>query len=268
MSQTFNAADFNEYDTTINVIGGIQNFGTVYEAIASSFRGENYYEDFVIDRNEFNLRTERSRIRVKNGVKRAFLNFKNQDHSDLIRGVFSRESHLPGKDIIAFWQFSISNRLFREISTNVYVKAYFSGRTGISKEDIFAYLKEFVNQNADLDLGWSETTIRTLSTKYLNLMTKINFLEGARNKSFRFIRPSDETLVLFLYFAKLHSPENKNIYKNEFTPLSFVTPEGLLDRLKKLSIQGYFNMTFNGVDLNIELSHSYEGICDALYNRS
>ena len=41
---------------------------------------------------------------------------------------------------------------------------------------------------------------------------------------------------------------------------------GLHSRLKKLSLKGFFNMDFNGVALNIELTHSHEGICDALYN--
>ena len=38
------------------------------------------------------------------------------------------------------------------------------------------------------------------------------------------------------------------------------------DRLKTLSLKGFFNMNANGVALNIELIHSYKGICDVLYN--
>jgi len=49
-------------------------------------------------------------------------------------------------------------------------------------------------------------------------------------------------------------------------PISFVPSEDVQDRLKKLSLKGFFNMNFNGVALNIELTHSYKGICDALYN--
>ena len=40
------------------------------------------------------------------------------------------------------------------------------------------------------------------------------------------------------------------------------------ERLKKLSLKGYFNMDFNGVELNIELTHSYKGICDVLSART
>ena len=86
------------------------------------------------------------------------------------------------------------------------------------------------------------------------------------NKSFRHIRPSSEAQVLFLYFAKLFAPNMGNILINEFLPLSFIPQEDILERLKKLSLKGFFHMNFNGVALNIELTHSYKGICDVLYN--
>ena len=79
------------------------------------------------------------------------------------------------------------------------------------------------------------------------------------------MRPSSEALVLFLYFTKVFSPGVSNILKNEFLNISFIPSEDLQNRLKKLSIKGFFNMNFNGVALNIELIHSYKGICDALY---
>jgi len=78
------------------------------------------------------------------------------------------------------------------------------------KDDIIAYLKEFLSQNKQLNLRWSESTIHTLSTKYLNLMTKLNFLEGARNKTFRHIRTSTEAFSIIPLFRKtVRSEESK-----------------------------------------------------------
>jgi len=78
-----------------------------------------------------------------------------------------------------------------------------------------------------------------------------------------------DLLFLFLYFLKLHNHQGGgNILINEFLPLSFVSSEDIKERLKKLSLKGFFNMSFDGVALNIELTHSYQGICDALYNRA
>ena len=258
----------DNYDTTINIIGGLRDIGVVYKAIESYFAEEDSVEELITSRNELNLRTERSQKRILKAIDVAFLDFFNQDHIDIFSNIFIRDEHLPERELALLWQFSLLNTLFRDISLNVFVKHYFSGRTGISKDDITGYLKEFLSRNKHLDLKWSESTVQTISTKYLNLMTKFNFLEGARIKSFRHIKVSDESLVLFLYFAQLHDVKNKNILSNKLLPLSFVPSEDILERLKKVSMKGFFNMNFNGVELNIELIQSYKGICDALYNRS
>jgi hypothetical protein len=265
MTELNNTIELVDYDTTINVVGGLRDCGVIYRTIESYFNEDDSLKDLISGRNEFNLRTERSRTRVERAMKRAFLNFNNQNHRDLIQSVFLGNASIQEKELILFWQFALSNRLFREISSKVFVNAYFSGRTCISKDDIIAYLKDFLNQNKPLSLNWSESTINTLSTKYLNLMTKLNFLEGARRKSFRNIKIPAEPLTLFLYFAKLHDPGNSNILINDMLPLSFVGSEDLVERLKKLSLKGFFNMNFNGVALNIELTHSYQKICNVLY---
>jgi len=98
-------------------------------------------------------------------------------------------------------------------------------------------------------------------------MTKLGFVSTGRVKSFQHIRPSTEAQVLFLYFAQLFIPTIKNILNNDFLLLSFMPIDDIHDRLKKLSIKGFFNMDYNGIALNIELTHSYKGICDVLYSR-
>lgn len=258
----------DSYDTTINVIGGLSECNIIIKAITSNFSHDDEFEDMVAKRNAFNLRTEKSRDRVERAVRQGFLQFKGQNHKDIIQSVFESNISRQDQQLVLFWQFALNNRLFREISTCVFSKIYFSGRVSISKDDIKAYLKEFLNQNSELDLSWSESTINTLSTKYLNLMTKLDFLNAGRNKNFRQIHPSSESIVLFLYFAKLYEPQVNDILKNEILPLSFISPGAIRDILKKLSSKGFFNMNYNGVNLNIELIHPYEGVCHVLYNRS
>jgi hypothetical protein len=256
------------YDTAINVIGGLKDFTNVFKAVEAHFSPDDSVRELVEQRNAFNLRTEKTRGRVERAIRRGFLHFYNQDHKELIQSIFTADAPIYERELILFWQFAVNNLLFREISANVFMKAYFTGRAGLSKEDIIAYLKDFLNRNNALDLNWSETTIKTLSTKYLNLMTKLGFLQGARIKTFRHITPSSESLVLFIYLARLIEPEAGNILKNEMLLLSFVAPDDIKERLKKLSLKGYLNMNFNGVALNIELNHSYKGICDVLYHRA
>jgi hypothetical protein len=266
MTDLVNTNELADYDTAINIIGGLRDCSIIFKAIESHLKNAESLQVLISERNELDLRTERSRIRVERAIKGTFLQFKNQDHKDLFQGIFQHNVSLPERELILFWQCSLNNRLFREISCRVFVKVYFSGRAILSKDDITAYLKEFLHQNKHLSLKWSEKTITTLSTKYLNLMTKLNFLVGVRKKSFRHLKVTSESLVLFLYFAKLYDPENSNILVNALLPLSFIEQEDVKVRLKKLSQKGLFDMNFDGAALNIELNHSYKGICDALYN--
>lgn len=261
-----NTIDLGVYDTAINVIGGLRDSSVIFKAIQSHFSQSDSLKELVNQRNEFNLRTEKSRTRIEREVRKGFLQFKNEDHEDLIKGIFSERVPQQDKELVLVWQFALNNRLFREITSKVFVKTYYSGRASISKDDITAYLKEFLLQNESHQISWSENTINTLSTKYLNLMSKLGFLSTGRIKSFMHIRPSSEVQVLFLYFAKLFLPRTSNILTNELLPISFIPLEDIQDRFKKLSLKGYFNMNFNGVALNIELTYGYKGVCDALYN--
>lgn len=265
MERLNNTTDLGAYNTAINVIGGLRDCSVIFKAIDSHFSQSDSLKELVNERNEFNLRTEKSRTRIEREVRKAFLQFKNEDHQALIQEIFTERVPLQDKELALLWQFSLNNRLFREITARVFIKTYYSGRASISKDDITAYLKEFLRQNPSLLIDWSESTINTISTKYLNLMSKLGFLSPGRVKSFKHIRPSSEAQVIFLYFAKLLSPSASNILTNELLPVSFIPSEDVQGRFKKLSLKSFFNMNFNGVALNIELSHSYKGICDALY---
>jgi len=256
--------DSQGYNTDINIIGGIRDTSIIHKTVDAYLTKGDFKENDLQIREELGVRTERSQERIDRAIRRNFLEFFSVNHRELTLSIHSHYEALPDKDLLIFWQFALMNRLFREISVNVFSRYYFSGRVGISKDEVIGYLKELLLRNKHLDIHWSESTIQTLSTKYLNLMTNLNLLEGARNKSFKQIRIRNESLVLFLYFAEILEPQNKNILKNEMRSLSFIPNEDLLSRLKKLSIKGFFEMNFNGVELNILLPTSYRGICDVL----
>ena len=266
MESPINTTDLDTYDTAINIIGGLEDFSVIFKAINSHFSESDSLNEFINQRNELNLRTERSRSRVEREIRKAFLQFKSEEHQTLVKEIFTERVPLQDKELFILWHFALNNRLVREISSQVFAKTYYSGRTSISKDDITAYIKELLRKNKALEIGWSEKTINILSTKYLSFMSKLGFLNFVRAKSFKHIRTSSEALVLFLYFARLFSPSNNNILENELLTISFVPHEDIQVRLKKLSLRGFFNMNYNGIALNIELTHSYKGICNALYN--
>ncbi len=266
MEITHTSIDLGDYNTAINMIGGLKDCSVLLKAIDSYFSQTDSVQELIHQRNEFNLRTERSRNRIEREVQNGFLQFINDDHEKLIDAIFTDRVPQKDKELVLVWQFALNNRLFRDITTQVFTKTYYSGRASISKNDIIAYLKEFLHQHESLQLSWSENTITTLSTKYLNFMSKLGFLSTGRIKSFIPIRPSSELQVLFLYIAKLYAPSINNILVHELLPISFISTDSIHDRYKKLSLKGYFHMNYTGVSLNIELIHSYKGICDVLYN--
>lgn len=254
------------YDTAINIIGSVKDSNYLIMAIESHFSQVDTLEDLILQRNEFNIRTDKSRARIEREIKKVFIKFYNQEHQDLIGSIFSERVPLQDKHLFLIWQFALNNRLFREITLGVFIKVYLSGRVSITKEDIIAYLKELLRQNESLELGWSQSTIKIISTKYLSYMSKMGVVSPGRVRTFNHVRPSTEAQVIFLYFAQLYAPHVNNILDNELLPISFIPLGDFHEKMKKLSMRGFFNMDFNGSDLKIELTHSYKGVCDVLYN--
>lgn len=258
-----NTTDLGAYNTAIKDIAGVSEVSTFY-SIFRSLPPSGEAKNQAIEHHLVDIRTEKARKKVAWAINNTLLQFYNQDHQSLLQGLFKEGVASNDLHLGFFWHFALSNRLFREISINVFSPVYYSGRASISQDDIIPFVKEI--KKPDGSPLWADETIYRIATKYLSLATKLNFVTPGRVKSFKHIRPSSEAQVLFLYFAKLLSPNASNILTNEFLPISFVPSEDVQDRLKRLSLKGFFNMNFNGVALNIELTHSYKGICDALYN--
>lgn len=254
----------NEYNTTIKDIAGIGDITLLYDFLSDQNSLSDNSETLQSTTITLGVRTEKTTSKVLWAIKKTLLVYYGEEHKELIIDLFSKNIPSEDKAFIFFWHFSLMNKLFRDISVNVFSTVYYSGRVSISQDDIIPYIKEIKGKSGQP--LWSDSTIYRLATKYLSLMTKLNFVETGRIKYFKNIRPSSEAQILFLYFAKLYTQDASNILNNKLLPLSFIPIEDLNNRLKKLSIKGFFNMNFNGVNLNIELTHNYKRICDALYN--
>ncbi|WMS94479.1 DUF1819 family protein [Pseudoalteromonas sp. HL-AS2] len=255
-----------DYNTAIKDIAGLKDYTLIFNIISAYFFEPNLTGSKITDENEFDIRTSKTRTKVSWAINKSILQFASEEHRELVSKVFHKNIPMQDKKFAFLWHFCLNNRLFREITTQVFTKVYFSGRAQISQDDIIAYLKERILLDGSDMPSWSEDTLYRVATKYLSLMTKFDFVSTGRVKSFNYIRPSAEALVLFLYFSNLFVPSTKNIFDNELLPASFIAKEDIQDRLKKLSKKGFFDMSFNGVALNIELIHSNKDICDALYS--
>jgi len=256
---------YNSYNTSIKDIAGIKDYSLIFNVINTYFSELDSTDSMVIGENEFDIRTSKGRTKVNWAINKSILQFINEGHKDLISKVFLENVPLQDKKFAFLWHFCLTNRLFREITINVFTKVYFSGRAQISKEDIIAYIKDISGENEPAKPKWSEETIYRLATKYLSLMTKFEFVSTGRIKSFNHIVPSSEALILFLYLSKLYAKEKTNILENELLAASFISKQEIQHKLKKLSMRGFFDMNYNGLTLNIELIHNYKEICNVLY---
>jgi hypothetical protein len=256
------------YDTVIKDIGGLKDYSLIFNVIETYFRQQSSVNNLIGDENEFDIRASKTRNKVSWAINKTILQFISEEHKDLASKVFQENVPLQDKKFAFLWHFCLNNRLFREITLSVFTKTYFSGRAQISKEDIIAYIKDISEKSDPSRPSWSEETIYRLATKYLNLMSKFNFVSEGRVKNFNHIRLSAEGLVVFVYFANLYAPCKKNIMDNELLPAGFIAKEDIQSKLKKLSMKGFFDISFNGVALDVELTYSHKGICDAIYSTS
>lgn len=249
-----------KYNTDINIIGSIPDYELIYKAIELFSRNNDDLENLIIKDNQFDFRTEKSRKRFLAAVYSAFLDFKSDDHKELLINFFKTNLSMTSKQMILFWQFLATNQLFHEITRDVFFKAYFSGRISLPKDDVVAYIKELVSQNDDLKGSWSQITIETIASKYLTILKKLDLLEGTNKKSFKHIQLSNEELLIFIYLIKIFEPENPNILNSKFLGFSFISKDSFLNRVKQLARKDLFEMSFNGEQLKIEINKPYQGI--------
>ena len=78
MIDLVNSIELGDYDTSINIIGGLRDCSVIYKAIESHFNESDTLRGLISERNEFNLRTERSKKRIERAINSVFLGFKNQ----------------------------------------------------------------------------------------------------------------------------------------------------------------------------------------------
>lgn len=142
MKDLNNLTELGVYDTAINVIGGLKDFDVIFRAIDSHFSQSDSLKELIHQRNELNIRTEKAGQGLREKLEKDFYSLKMMITKILFVGFCNMNIPHQDKELILLWQFALNNRLFREITTNVFVKIYYSGRTVISKNDITAYLKE------------------------------------------------------------------------------------------------------------------------------
>ena len=256
------------YNTSINAISGIPNYQIIMDVIGKFAEGKSKDEvfDLMHNQNIYDIRTAKSRERFFYGIMGVFLTFRSEAHQALVYRLFQTPGLLPLKNMTLFMQFAVNNDLFYDLSRNVLVKLYLDGRLTVDKAEFIAYLYELKEQHPEVR-KWSTSTLETLASKYLTFLKKIDWLKGRIKKEFTRITPDDATLIYLVYLLKALNEPEPNLLKHPYTPLMMIGEETLIERVKNLSLEGFWTAETLGYDLKVDLSYRYEEIVDAILER-
>jgi len=255
-------------NTNINIIGGIPNYDIIYDVLrllAENVPTENINELIIVN-NKYGIRTEEARARFLRVIKSAFWQFKNSEHETLIRLLFKSEGFEKTKSFTLFWMLGINNTLFESITKQAFFQAYFSGRIQIKNDEIIAYLRHERETNPVIQ-KWSDTTIKTVASKYLTFLKKIDFLKGRQKKEFKYIQVDNNSLIYFFYLIKAVEPNQPDMFKSRYIDFLFIEKASLLNILKKAVFADFFDIQTTGADLKIDLKFDYGEIVDAISSK-
>lgn len=256
------------YNTDINIIGSIPDYHLIIKALPYIYRNDKTVEDFIVRDNEFNLRTEKSRKRFLSALNSGFITDNKELNNFVSELLASNEISDKEKKIILFWLFHINNRLFGELNNRLFLKSYYQGRAAFPSVEVEAFLRDLTNTNPELENKWSTNTIKTIASKYLTILMKLNLLDGSRKKKFCFIGISDELILCLIKIYTLLNFSGKNFLEHEFSKLLFISNDNILERLKKISKRDWINMNFSGVSLKVETELNTNTIVDGIFRRS
>jgi len=256
------------YSTNINVIGSIPDIDMIINNIsnyAHGEKGENIKDNFF-NQNIYNIRTHKSRSRFLRAINGVFLQFRSRDHQTVVYSLFRHPNLSSLKHTALFFQFAINDKLFYELSKNVFLGLYFAGRLSVDKSEFTSYIYDLRDKSTDIE-NWSDSTIKIVASKYLTLLKKLDLVKGRLKKEFRHIIPEDETIVYVIYLVHSLGDENCDILKNPYIPFLMLSQQNLIERIKKIALSDFFNISTLGYDLKINLKYAYEEIIDVIAKR-
>lgn len=249
------------YNTSINAIAGIPDDQIIMDVLKNFAEGRSKDEvfDLMYHQNIYGIRTAKSRERFFYGIVSVFVQFRSEAHQTLIYRLFQASGLTPLKKMTLFVQFAINNDLFYDLSRNVLVKRYLAGRPTLDRVEVSAYLHYLKEQHEEMQ-QWSASTLETLASKYLTFLKKIDCLKGRAKKEFIRSTLDDAALIYMIYLLKSLAEPEPDLLKHPYTPLLLMTDDTLIQRVKSLSLEGFWRVTTLGYDLNVDLNYSCEEI--------
>ena len=257
------------YNSDLNFIGSIPNYDLLFLALSKINHKDRIkeIEEVLVKRNLFDFRTEQARGRFFRMIKSTIYYSYSEGHRDLLASIFDEKCPFQNKNILLFWHLCLSNKLFYNISVNVYFKNYWAGRPYLEVNDVEAYIV-FLKESDPQIAKWAEITIHTLASKYLTILRKLGMMEGRTKKQFIPVTLDNPTMVLFVYLIKSINPENTNFLDSKYFQLSFIDREAFVGFARKIANMDFWDLTFDGTALKFSLKHKPNTITHALFDRT
>ncbi len=253
------------YNTDINIIAGIQDQNFILDIIRYFYEGYSDLQilDIIEKSNKYDIRTKKSKKRFLISIKESFLQFINTDNKLLFISIFKQDNILSIKQKMLFFQFAINNDLFYDLTVNITSELYIKGINIISTSNFIPYLFSLKEKFSELK-DWSDSTITIVGSKYLTLLKKFGLAEGRMTKRINMVSFDDSTIILAIYLIKSLDKSSSDFLQNKYFPLFFTSPQHFIDRIKKISMIDYFEVSTLGYDLKIDLKYSFGEIVNAV----
>jgi len=249
------------FNTQTNVISSIPDFNIILKVFSDYSEGKSLDEikDNMVAGNVYGIRTKGSRVRFYTAINSTFLQFKSAEHKELIKSIYTSDLTHETKKYIGYIQMGINNELFYLLTTKVLSDLLMQGRLTLDKQVFISFIMNLRNDNTEI-IKWTDETIGTIAYKYLTLMKKLGFLKGAKKKEFTSFNPTDEMIILTIYLIDSLEMECSSFLKNPYSSLLLMTNKGIMERLRRLSLQNYLSISTTGQDMQIELKCNYKDI--------
>ena len=141
------------YNTSINVISSIPDLNLIIDVITDVANGKSIDDVFdkIYSQNVYGIRTGGSRIRFINGIRAGLLKHQSENHKIIFHSLFRHSEFRRTKRFALYFQLGINDRLFYDLTVDVFLKLFHAGRLTLNKSEFISYLYE-------------ESTKRKLST--------------------------------------------------------------------------------------------------------
>lgn len=234
-----------KYNSGINIMGSIPDYYSMIEYIIEEQTG-------VSGTGSFQFRTNKSLKRFIAGIDESVLVFNGQQHRKLFfDGLTSTELSLKEKLMLIFWQMTYANDLFYDITSEVFMKAVYQGKSTLTGDDVYSYVRHLKEKHPD-ELNWSDATLKIIGSKYLTAMKKLGLADGSVRKTIRYPLIGNALFVYFIRWCQCVCPENRTL-NNPYMQFCFCDNMTLISKLKRIDFMQYWDITQISDEVTIDL---------------